>query len=99
MAETKFIRVVSGIPRMQVGVPNISNQQTTLVGDITAGTPVTLPGGMTYTSEELEITLNGQRLQPTEDYTYVGSPPRTQVQYTLNLVIGDKLTYRTDRIP
>lgn len=99
MAETKFIRVVNGIPRMQVAVPNIVNQQVTLGAGVTAGVPYTLPGGMTYNSDELEITLNGQRLQLTEDYTYVGSPARTQVQFTFDLVIGDKLAFRTDRIP
>src|SRR5436309_696388 len=99
MASTQFIRLVNGIPTMQTAVPNVVNQQTTVGSTITAGTNVTLPSAMSYTSDELEIKLGGQKLEVTIDYNYVGSGTRTQVVYTFDLVAGDQLSYRTDRIP
>lgn len=99
MSATSFTRIVNGIPRMQTAVPNVMNNQLNIGATVTAGTSITIPNSGSYTSDELEIILNGVRLLVTEDYTYVGSPPRTQVQLTFDLVSGDILNFRTDRIP
>jgi hypothetical protein len=97
----KFVTMVSGVPRMQTipsaTLPSIYDEQFDVVSPTTAGTSVTLPVSGTYTSDELEIYLNGQKLLHVEDYTYVGSPPRTQVQFTFDLVVGDKLLFRKIR--
>lgn len=63
---------------------------------ITTGTPITLPNSQTYIDTELEVYLNGQLLEDTGDYTYVGSlPPRTQIAMTFDLVAGDRLRFRS----
>ena len=65
-------------------------------GPITTGTPVTLPSGKTYTANELKPILNGIPLEDVLDYNFVGSPPRTQVSFTFDLVIGDRIRFRID---
>ena len=64
---------------------------------ITAGTNITLPSSGTYSSLELEVYLNGVRIKVVDDYNYVGSPPRTQITMTYDLIAGDKLRFRVDR--
>lgn len=95
----KFLRIVSGVPRSfeETGSVTIYNEVLSVGTTITAGTNVTLPASGTYTSEELEVYLNGQRLSVSEDYNYVGSPPRTQVAFTFDLISGDKVMFRVDR--
>lgn len=107
----KFLRLSNGIPRSfnEGSSVTIYDQSLTVVtsgaganqinGPVTSGTSVTLPGSQTYTSAELQIYLNGDRLEPVFDYTYVGSPPRTQVQFTFDLVVGDRIDFRIDRAP
>lgn len=107
----KFLRLSNGVPRSfnEGSVVSIYDQSLTVVtsgaganeinGPVTAGTNVTLPGGQTYSSAELQIYLNGDRLESVFDYNYVGSPPRTQVQFTFELVVGDRLDFRIDRAP
>lgn len=68
-------------------------------GPITSGTNISLPNGQTYTAIELQVYLNGDRLEPVFDYTYVGVAPRTQVQFTYQLEAGDRLDFRIDRSP
>lgn len=63
-------------------------------GPITAGTPVTLPLGKTYTAYELEVYLNGQRLEDSIDYSFNSS---TTVAFTFDIVVGDLLRFRIDR--
>jgi len=96
------LSLVNGIPRMttEAGSIAIYDQTFTVVSDITAGTAVTLPLAQTYTSEELEVRLNGVRMDSGVDYTFVGSPPRTQILFTLDLVGGvnpDQINFRIDR--
>jgi hypothetical protein len=96
----KFVTMVSGIPRSQTvtaTLPTIYSQETAVGSTITAGTSVTLPASGTYTSDELEIYLNGQRMFVVDDYTLVGSPPRTQVQFTFDLIAGDLVVWRKVR--
>lgn len=105
----KFLRLVNGVaysvdesasitiydqPLTVVSASPGANQ---IVGPITSGTAVTLPNGGTYSAAELEIRLNGQRLEQLYDYNYVGSGTRTQVSFTFDLAIGDRLDFRVDR--
>lgn len=111
MGSTALV-LVNGVPRQQTitaSAPTIYDQSLTVVasgaganqvnGPVNAGVSVTLPGSQTFTSAELQIYLNGDRLEPVFDYSYVGSPPRTQVQFTFQLVVGDRLDFRIDRVP
>ena len=60
-------------------------------GTVTAGTSITLPNSGTYTAKDLKVELNGQLMEAVIDYNYVGSAPRTQLQMTFDLVLGDRL--------
>jgi hypothetical protein len=95
----KFTRIVNGILRSfeESGNPAIYDQFVDVASPITAGTNITLPGGQTYEDDELEVYLNGVRATPVEDYVYVGSPPRTQIQFTFNLEVNDRYRFRVDR--
>lgn len=80
-----------------VGAPANSNQMT---GPVTSGTNITLPQSGTYTSLELQIYLNGDRIEQVFDWNTVGAgPTRTQVQLTFQLEIGDTLDFVTQRGP
>lgn len=68
-----------------------------IIGPITTGTNVTLPASQTYQGAELQIYLNGDRLETVYDYNYVGSGSKTQVVFTFDLVVGDRLDFRIDR--
>lgn len=94
-----FQRLQNGVPRAaaETADPTIYDQGVDVASPITAGTSVTLPSSQTYTSAELEVYLNGTRLESVQDYTYVGSPPRTQIQFTIDLVVGDHYRFRIDR--
>lgn len=106
-----FLRLTNGVPRSfaESSSLTIYDQSITVVvsgaganqinGPVITGTSVTLPASQTYTAAELQIYLNGDRLEPVFDYTYVGSPLRTQVQFTFQLEIGDRLDFRIDRAP
>lgn len=65
-----------------------------VVVDVAGPSLVTLPSSGTYDSDELIVELNGQALRPTEDYTFAGSPPRTQVSIIQDLKAGDKVRFR-----
>lgn len=95
----KFLRLVNGVPRQEdeAAATTIYDEKFDVVSTITTGTPVTLPSGGTYDSQELEIYLNGQVLDDVVDFNFEGSPPRTQVSFTFNLVGGDKLRFRKIR--
>ena len=93
------LALVNGIPRMVAEASSVTiyDQTYDVVSSITTGVSVTLPSSGTYTGEELEIRLNGVRMDSGIDYNFVGSPPRTQVAFTFDLVIGDQLNFRVDR--
>lgn len=108
-----FLRLVNGQPRhfaeanttaiyderldVIAGTPSNSNQ---VQGPITAGTNVTLPDSGTYSGLELQIYLNGDRLESVNDYTYVGAgPSKTQVQFTFQLEVGDAIDFVKQRAP
>lgn len=89
----KYLRLTSGIPRMTLSpiASEIYRQVFIPGGTVTAGTNITLPSSGSYTDAELKLELNGQLLESTIDYNYVGSAPRTQFQLTFDLVLGDRL--------
>lgn len=97
-----FLRLSSGVPRSfaESGTTTIYDEVYSVVSTITTGTGIPLPSSKTYDSAELEVYLNTQRVVPLTDYNYVGgSPPRTQVSFTFDLLAGDKIRFRIDRVP
>lgn len=102
------LELVNGLPRMtaEAGSPTIYDETLLVVssgasageinGPITAGNPITLPTGKTYTGDELEVYLDGDRLKPVFDYTYDSS---TTVAFTFEIKVGDVLRFRIDRAP
>lgn len=105
----RFLRLQNGIPRGQdeAGASTIYDEYllvvasspgaNEIVGPITAGTNITLPNSGDYTSDELMVDFNGQTLENGFDFNYVGSPPRTQIQMTFELEVGDRLYFRKHR--
>lgn len=92
----KVVKLISGLLRYQELASSAYEGILNVGSTITAGTNVTLPSSGTYTDTDLVIFLNGQRLNYVEDFAYVGSPPRTQVTFTFNLVSGDIVTFRRE---
>jgi hypothetical protein len=106
----KFTRIVNGVLRsfdetplpaiydeyllVVSGTPSNANEIT---GPINAGTAITLPNGGQYTGDELMVDFEGQTLENGYDFNYVGTPPRTQVAFTFNLLVGDRLYFRKHR--
>jgi hypothetical protein len=95
----KFLRLSNGIPRSFVEASSVTiyDQSFIVSSPITTGTNVSLPAAGTYSAADLEVYLNGMRLEQLIDYNYVGSPPRTQVAFTFDLVAGDDIRFRVDR--
>lgn len=95
----KFLRLVNGVPRMQDEASSVTiyDEEIELSATLTTGNPLTLPSSGTYNSDELEVYLNGQRLNSVVDYNYYGSVPRTAVSFTFDLVDGYKVRFRVDR--
>ena len=96
----KVLRLINGVPRHveEAGATAIYDESITISsGGVTTGSPVTLPSAQTYTSDELEVYLNGQRMDSILDYNYEGSPPRTQISFTFDLVENDIVRLRIDR--
>lgn len=102
----KFTRIVNGVLRSfeESGSPTIYDRTISIVasgavspdlnGPVTSGTNITLPSGQTYTGDELQVYLNGLRLDDVLDYNTTSS---TQIQMTFNLEAGDKLRFYIDR--
>jgi len=97
----RFLRISSGVARSfdEAGSIAIYDQNSVIGGGgLTTGSPLTLPSGQTYDSSELEVYLNNVRLTPILDYNYVGgSPPRTQVEFTFDLLANEVVRFRIDR--
>ena len=95
----KFLRLSNGVARSfdEASTTPIYDESIDVGSIITTGTPVTLPGGGTYESQELEVYFNGQVLDDVTDYNFVGIAPRTQVAFTFQLEIGDKIRFRKIR--
>jgi len=107
----KKLSLVNGIPKMtdeSATLPAIYDEYIDILssgasgdnqlnGPIDAGTNITLPNSGTYDSIELLVYLSGQRLEDVIDYTYVGSGVRTQIAFTFDLEVGDRIRFRIDR--
>lgn len=102
----KKLALVGGIPRMveESASPAIYDETLEVVasgagvgqinGPISAGTPVTLPSGQTYTGDELELYVGSERLIPVFDYSFNSS---TTVAFTFELLVADMIRFRIDR--
>jgi hypothetical protein len=100
------LALVMGIPRMvdESASPTIYDQTISVVasspgageilGPISAGTPITLPLGKTYISDELEVYLSGERMKSVFDYNFNSA---TTVTFTFQLLAGDYVRFRIDR--
>jgi hypothetical protein len=96
---TKFLTLSGGIPRMQiVSSQNVTGDETLVVGagGISSSSTSTIPNGLEYTDIDLEVYLNGQFLEEGQEYSYVGTAPRNQVQWLINLVEGDRVRFRVE---
>jgi len=109
MGSTALV-LVNGVPRQQTItnsqpliydqsisiVASGGNGSTSLNGPINSGTAITLPASETYTLNgnsvaNLQVYLNGDR-------TTSGSGPNyTAIQFTFNLVVGDRIDLRIER--
>jgi hypothetical protein len=102
----KFLRLVNGVPRSfsEANGSPIYDESVVLVasnpgpgemlGPINTGVPVSLPNGESYVAEELEVYLNGQRQEDVVDFNFTSS---TQVAFTFDLIVGDRIRWRIDR--
>ena len=76
---------------------------TSITGPVSSGTGITLPSSETYTLNtnsiaNLQVYLNGDRLEQTFDWTTSGSGPNySAIQLTFTLQVGDRLDFRIDR--
>lgn len=103
----KFLRIINGVPRGvdESGSPTIYDKtisvvasapgENQLVGPISAGTNIALPDSKTYSGDELQIYLNGIRLDDVLDYNHASS---TQIAFTFELVAGDLIRFYIDRM-
>ena len=67
-------------------------------GNISTGTPVTLPASGSYEGEELQLELNGQGLDFGIDWNTSGAGPTyTAVVFTFDLVSTDTIFWRKVR--
>jgi len=73
-----------------VSSPSGGNQ----IAATTAGTAITLPNSGSYSSDELQVNLDGELLQPVLDYTETSS---TQVTFLFDLELDDVLEFIIER--
>lgn len=104
----KFLQLSNGIAKSfdESGSPAIYDETIEIVefspganqltGPISAGTGITLPNSQTYTGDELQVFLNGSRLDDVIDYNHTSS---TQVEFLFNLEVGDLIRFYIDRGP
>lgn len=102
----KFLRLSGGIPKSfdESGSPTIYDMSLEVVssgagpnqinGPIIAGTNISLPNSQTYTGDELQVFLNGIRLDNVLDYNHVSS---TQISFLFNLEVTDIIRFYIDR--
>ena len=102
----KFLRLSNGVARSfsEANGSPIYDESLVLVasspgpgeilGPISTGVPVSLPLGESYVAEELEVYLNTGRLEDVVDFNFHSS---TQVSFTFDLVVGDRIRFRKDR--
>jgi hypothetical protein len=93
----KTLALINGVPRV-VEVTVYDEVVTVPNGGWTAPQNITLPESQTYIASELQVFLDGQRLEANIDYNYVGSAPRTQIQTTFDLLGGERIRFRIEQI-
>lgn len=110
-----FLRLSGGVPRSFAEsssspiydqsiaiVTSGGNGSTSLNAPVTAGTPITLPAGGTYTVTSgvpnINIYINGSRTEYIYDWATSGSGPNyTAFQLTFDLAVGDRIDLRAER--
>lgn len=70
---------------MQELAPTLYQAEYVIASPLSANTPITLPSAQTFNGAELKVYLDGQRSYHTYDYTYVGSAPYTQIEFTFDI--------------
>lgn len=90
---TQVLQLLNGIPTMVEFSGNIYEQTYNINALLASGTPITLPGGQTYTDDELKVYLDGKRMIPVYDLTYEGSIPRTQISFTFDVAAQSVVLY------
>lgn len=105
-----FLSLVNGLPRMTQESSSITIQDNSFLvvtsgatglyqkneADCTSGTPISIMG-MSYSGDELEVYVNGQRAEDILDYNWYGSGTKTQITFTFDLKAGDRVRCRIDR--
>lgn len=78
-----------------VGAPGNANEIT---GPIIAGTPITLPNGLSYETGQLEVTISGQTVlrDTASGWNEIGSGTKTQISFNKDLDIDDEIGFRRD---
>jgi hypothetical protein len=105
MSTVRAVKLVNGVLRgvdVESALPSIYDQRSNIVSTITTGTAVTLPSSGSYTVSSgitsLNIYLNSLRLEYTSDWNTSGAGPSfTAVVFTMDLVAGDVVDFRTER--
>lgn len=106
----KFLRLSNGVPRSfdEAASGTIYDEHLTVVesgatgpneinvADATTGTPITLPNSGTYEGADLQVYLGGDFIEDSFDYNYVGSGTKTQIAFTFDLLIGDRVRFRVE---
>lgn len=103
----KALVLVNGIPRMQntfASSYTIYDKTITIVSGtpgsnelqypVVAGTDITLPNSGSYTGDQLQVFLNGVRVDDVLDYNHVSS---TQIEFLFDLQVGDLIRFYMDR--
>lgn len=91
---TTFLKIINGVPRHVAFSASSYEADYTVTSTITTGTPITLPSSGTYTDIDLEVFLNGHRMYAGVDYNYIGTPPRSQISFTFDLLADDVVKFR-----
>ena len=103
--------MVNGLPRMtnESASPTIYDEAIVVVlsgasgdneinlVDAETGDPITLPNSGTYEGEELQVFLNGNRVEDVIDYNWLDSGTRTQIAFTFDLEVEDRVRFYIDR--
>ena len=79
------------IAGVAVSEPAIYDETIDITQITPAGTAITLPNSQTYEGDELEVWYEGQRVDVTRDFNYVGSGSKTQITFVEDLMPGDTI--------
>jgi hypothetical protein len=93
---SKALVLTNGIGRMTTisSLDSFYDESITYGSFLASGSSITLPSSGSYSSSDLRVFLSGQFLEVGQDYTYVGTAPRTQIQILRDIYSGDILRFR-----